>query len=131
MLDKESKSFDAVSVSTPDHTHAIAAMAAMQRKKHVYVQKPLTWSVSEARQLAKRAAETKVATQMGNQGHSSDDARTAVEYIQFGDCQRGQPIHAGGITQQNPVKPPTTSGAAGRCAVFAANFAKHFACRIQ
>ena len=55
MLDKEHKSVDAVSVSTPDHTHAVAAMAAIQRGKHVYVQKPLTHSIQEARMLTEAA----------------------------------------------------------------------------
>src|SRR5258706_201193 len=55
MLDKDSKSFDAVSVSTPDHTHAVAALAAMQLGKHVYVQKPLTHDVYEARVLTDAA----------------------------------------------------------------------------
>src|SRR5262249_7861229 len=72
MLDRE-KSIDGVIVATPDHMHALIALAAMDLGKHVYVQKPLCWSVSEARQLARRARETKVTTQMGNQGHSWDD----------------------------------------------------------
>jgi predicted dehydrogenase len=80
MLDRE-KSIDAVLVATPDHMHATIALAAMDLGKHVYVQKPLCWSVAEARQLARRAKETKLVTQMGNQGHSWDDARTAVEYV--------------------------------------------------
>ena len=79
MLDKQ-KDIDAVVVATPDHMHAPIALAAMDLGKHVYVQKPLTWSVDEARQLARKAkANPKVVTQMGNQGHSWDDARTAVE----------------------------------------------------
>jgi predicted dehydrogenase len=80
----EQKDIDGVVVATPDHTHAAVAMAAMSLGKHVYVQKPLCWSVHEARALAKKAAETKVATQMGNQGHSLDDARKAIEYVQGG-----------------------------------------------
>src|SRR5205823_7991452 len=80
MLDKQ-KDIDAVVVATPDHLHAGIALAAMDLGKHVYVQKPLTWSVAEARQLARRAKETKLATQMGNQGHSFDEARMAVEYV--------------------------------------------------
>jgi len=64
MLDKESKNFDAVSVSTPDHTHAVAAYSAMQLGKHVYVQKPLTHDVYEARMLTNAAKRFKVVTQM-------------------------------------------------------------------
>ena len=70
MLDKEGKHFDAVSVSTPDHSHAIQAMAAMRMGKHVYVQKPLTHDIYEARMLTEAAAKYKVVTQMGNQGSS-------------------------------------------------------------
>ena len=92
MLEKE-KSIDGVIIATPDHMHAPIALAAMDLGKHVYVQKPLTWSVSEARQLARRARETKVATQMGNQGHSWDDARTAVEYVWAGAIGEVREIH--------------------------------------
>jgi len=84
MLDKESKGIDAVSVSTPDHTHYVAAMAAMQRGKHVYVQKPLTYSIYEARMLAEAARKYKVVTQMGNQFGSADHVRTAKEYVDAG-----------------------------------------------
>ncbi|HYL64294.1 MAG TPA: Gfo/Idh/MocA family oxidoreductase [Candidatus Methylomirabilis sp.] len=83
MLDKQ-KDIDAVVVATSDHMHAPIALAAMALGKHVYVQKPLTYTIDEARQLSKRAKETKVATQMGNQGHSFDDARIVIEYIQAG-----------------------------------------------
>jgi predicted dehydrogenase len=92
MLDKQ-KDIDAVFVATPDHMHATIALAAMDLKKHVYVQKPLCWSVAEARQLSQRAKETKLATQMGNQGHSLDDARTAVEYVQSGAIGEVREIH--------------------------------------
>jgi predicted dehydrogenase len=92
MFDKE-KSIDGVVIATPDHMHALIALAAMDLGKHVYVQKPLTWSIAEARQLAKRAAETKVATQMGNQGHSWDDARKAVEYVRAGAIGEVREIH--------------------------------------
>ena len=69
MLARE-RDLDAVVVATPDHTHAVIAAAAMRAGKHVYVQKPLTYSVHEARTLARLANETKVVTQMGNQGAS-------------------------------------------------------------
>jgi hypothetical protein len=92
MLDKQ-KDIDAVFVATPDHMHATIALAAMDLRKHVYVQKPLCWSVAEARQLSQRAKETKLATQMGNQGHSLDDARTAVEYVQSGAIGEVREIH--------------------------------------
>lgn len=83
MLAKQ-KNIDAVLIATPDHLHAVIAKAAMEAGKHVYVQKPLTYSVHEARVLAETARRTKAVTQMGNQGHSSDDARLIVEWIQAG-----------------------------------------------
>src|SRR5262245_19318802 len=92
MLDRQ-KDIDGVVIATPDHMHATIALAAMDLGKHVYVQKPLCWSVAEARALAKRAKETKVATQMGNQGHSWDDARTAVEYVWAGAIGDVKEIH--------------------------------------
>ena len=84
MLDKEAKGIDAVSVSTPDHMHAVAAMAAIERKKHVYVQKPLTHDIYEARMLAEAAKKYKVVTQMGNQFGSADHVRTAKEWVDAG-----------------------------------------------
>jgi len=87
------KDIDAVVVATPDHMHAPIAVAAMDLGKHVYVQKPLTWSIAEARSLARRAKETKVATQMGNQGHSLNDARTAVEYVWAGAIGEVREVH--------------------------------------
>lgn len=84
MLEQQ-KDIDAVIIATPDHLHATIAAAAMKAGKHVYVQKPLTWSVAEARELSALAkANPKLATQMGNQGHSTDDARLINEYIQSG-----------------------------------------------
>ena len=84
MLDKEHKSIDAVSVSTPDNCHAVAAIAAMQLGKHVYVQKPLTHDIYEARLLTEAAIRYKVVTQMGNQGSSGDGVRTMQEWYQAG-----------------------------------------------
>ena len=80
MLD-EQKDIDACMIATPDHTHALPALLAMQAGKHVYVQKPLTHSVWEARQLTLAAKKYKVATQMGIEGHSNDDVRKVTEYI--------------------------------------------------
>ncbi|MBV2225335.1 MULTISPECIES: Gfo/Idh/MocA family protein [Sphingobacterium] len=84
MLDKEHKNIDAVSVSTPDHNHAIQALAAMQLGKHVYVQKPLAHDVWEARVLTDAAKKYKVVTQMGNQGASNDGPRQAREWYEAG-----------------------------------------------
>jgi predicted dehydrogenase len=82
---QQQKDIDAVIVATPDHMHAPIALAAMDLGKHVYVQKPLCWSVEEARMLAKKAKDNpKIATQMGNQGHSGAESRMTVEYIQQG-----------------------------------------------
>ncbi len=80
MLDKEAKNFDAVSISTPDHNHTIQTLAAMELGKHVYVQKPLTHDIYEARQLTEAAAKHKVVTQMGNQGASGDGVRKLREW---------------------------------------------------
>ncbi len=84
MLEKEHSSIDAVSVSTPDHMHAVQAMAAMQLGKHVYVQKPLTHDIYEARMLTKAAKKYKVVTQMGNQGGSGDGVRKMKEMVDAG-----------------------------------------------
>jgi predicted dehydrogenase len=84
MLDKEHKNFDAVSVSTPDHSHAIITVAAMQLGKHVYVQKPLTHDIYEARKLTEAAKKYKVVTQMGNQGASNDGPRQMKEWYDAG-----------------------------------------------
>jgi hypothetical protein len=80
LLERE-KDLEAVLIATPDHTHAVISMAAMKAGKHVYCQKPLTHDVYEARMLAKAAKELGVVTQMGIQGHSTDDLRTACEWI--------------------------------------------------
>jgi len=80
MLEKQ-KDIDAVVIATPDHTHATITMAALKAGKHVYCQKPLTHDVYEARQLAKAAQESRLATQMGNQGHSLEGIRLICEWI--------------------------------------------------
>ena len=84
MLDKEGKSIDAVSVSTPDHNHAVQAMAAMQLGKHVYVQKPMTHDIYETRILTQAADKYKVVTQMGNQGASGDGVRQLIDWYKAG-----------------------------------------------
>ena len=84
MLDKEKDNIDAVSVSTPDHNHAVAAYSAMQMGKHVYVQKPLTHDIWEARMLTEAAKKFKVVTQMGNQGGSGDGVRSMKELYDAG-----------------------------------------------
>lgn len=84
LFDKESKNFDAVSVSTPDHNHAAPTLAAMQLGKHVYVQKPLTHDIYEARVLTDAARKYKVVTQMGNQGASGDGVRQMREWYDAG-----------------------------------------------
>jgi len=84
MLDKEHKNVDAVSVSIPDHMHAVVAMAAMQLGKHVYVQKPLTHDIYEARMLTQAAHRYKVVTQMGNQGASGDGVRQLQDWYNAG-----------------------------------------------
>ena len=78
------KDIDAIVVATPDHLHATIAKTAMEMGKHAYVEKPLTWSVKEARILREVAARTKVVTQMGNMGHSSEGAALVNEWIQAG-----------------------------------------------
>jgi predicted dehydrogenase len=84
MFDKMAKSIDAVTVSTPDHTHAPAAAMAMRLGKHCYCEKPLTHSVYETRVLEQIAKEKKVVTQMGTQIHAVDNYRRVVELVQSG-----------------------------------------------
>ncbi len=93
MLDNEN-SIEAVIVATPDHFHTVAAMAAMRRGKHVYVQKPLTRLVSEARALTEAARKYKVVTQMGNQGHSGNGVRDICEWIWAGVIGEVHEVHA-------------------------------------
>ena len=95
MLDEMDKQIDAVIVGTPDHTHAVAAMAAIKRGKHVYCEKPLAHSVGEVRALMKAAQEYKVVTQLGNQGHSFDTIRTFCEWIWDGAIGNVHTIHCG------------------------------------
>ncbi len=95
MLDEMHQQIQAVVVATPDHVHAVAAMAAIQRGKHVYCEKPLAHSVYECRALVKAAQEKNVVTQLGNQGHSFDSIRTFCEWIWDGAIGKVHTIHAG------------------------------------
>lgn len=113
MLEAE-KSIEAVIVATPDHTHAVAAMMAIKMGKHVYVQKPLTRSVGEARKLTEAARQCKVATQMGNQGHSSEGLRQVCEWIWDGAIGPVREVHC--LTNRpvwkQPVQRPAEEAAA-------------------
>jgi len=116
MLEKE-KDIEAITVSTPDHTHAVIAMMAIKMGKHVFVQKPLTHTVYEARVLARAAKKAGVVTQMGNQGHAGEGGRLVCEWIwdgAIGDihevhCWTNRPIWPQGIKapKETPSVPPT------------------------
>ena len=93
LLDKE-KAIDAVTVVIPDHMHAAVALAAMERRKHVYVEKPLTRTPWEARLLTEAAAKYKVATQMGNQGYSHEATRVAAEILWSGEIGDVTEVHS-------------------------------------
>lgn len=94
MFDKLGSQIDAVTVSTPDHMHFPIAMAALSLGKHVFVEKPLTHTIWEARELAKAAREKKVATQMGNQGHAHEGLRLLKEWHQAGVIGDVREIHS-------------------------------------
>ena len=93
MLSKEDKNIDAVVVSTPDHTHAVASMMALRMGKHVYCEKPLTRTVHEARALAEAARKAKVATQMGNQGMAFEGNRLIKEWLGDGAIGSVREVH--------------------------------------
>jgi predicted dehydrogenase len=93
MLEKE-KAIDAVLCATPDHLHAYVSITAMKAGKHVYCEKPLTHDVWEARMVARVAAETGVATQLGNQGRSGEGYRETVEWIRDGAIGAVREVHA-------------------------------------
>ena len=92
LLEKE-KSVDAVLVATPDHVHAVAVMAAVKAGKHVFCEKPLGHTLYEVRQLTQAAREAKVATQMGNQGHSGEGLRLTCEWIWDGAIGTVREVH--------------------------------------
>jgi predicted dehydrogenase len=102
MLTDMGRNIDAVTVSTPDHTHAVAAIMAMKMGKHVYVQKPLTHSVYEARRMREVAREFRVCTQMGNQGSASNNLRTSIEIVQSGALGKVREAH---VWTNRPVWP--------------------------
>ena len=109
MLEKE-KGIDAVTISTPDNTHAVAAIAAMELGKHVYVQKPLTHDIFEARALTEAARKYKVITQMGNQGASGEGTQQVQEWIDSGILGEITKVHA---WTNRPIWPqgiPTPTG---------------------
>ena len=102
MFDEMGKQIDAVTVSTPDHTHAVASLTAMLLGKHVYCQKPLTHTVHEARLMRETAARKKVCTQMGNQGTAGNGLREAVEVIQAGGIG---PVREAHVWTNRPIWP--------------------------
>jgi predicted dehydrogenase len=114
MFEKSGRDIDAVTVAVPDHTHAPASLMAMKMGKHVYCEKPLTWSIEEARLMAKVCAEKKLATQMGNQGHANRGNRVVVEWVQGGIIGDVKEVHTWtnrpvwktqGITRRPPTQP--------------------------
>ena len=94
MLD-QMKEIEAVVIGTPDHTHAVIAMEAMKRGKHVYCEKPLAHSIDEVRKLVAASQQYKVVTQLGNQGHSSDSIRRLCEWVWAGAIGKVHTVHAG------------------------------------
>lgn len=94
MLGKLGDKIDAVTVSTPDHMHAFIALDAMRQGKHVYVQKPISHTVWEARQMRLQAAKSGVITRMGNQIHSHKFYRTGVRWIQAGTIGKVREVHS-------------------------------------
>lgn len=117
MFDRMEKDIDAVTVSTPDHTHAVAAMWAMMRGKHVFVQKPLCHDAYEARMLTQAAKHYKVCTQMGNQGTAEDGLRKAVEVVWSGMIGAVKEVH---VWTNRPVWPQGASAVLNLPAVQAA-----------
>ena len=94
LFDQISKDFDAVFIATPNHQHALPAMIAMQLGKHVYCEKPVCHDIGEARAMRALAAKSKVATQMGNQGHCDEGYRKLCEYIWAGTIGKITETHS-------------------------------------
>jgi len=93
MLAEKGKQIDALFLATPDHTHAVITMAALKKGMHVYCEKPLTYSVYEARQVAQAASQAKVATQLGNQGQATEESRVVRELILAGPIGPVREVH--------------------------------------
>lgn len=110
MLIEMDKEIDAVTVSTPDHVHGVAAIMAMKMGKHIYCQKPLTQTVWESRTMRELAREKKIATQMGNQGSANPGLRRGVELIQAGVI--GNPIELH-VWTDRPIWPQGMNRPAG------------------
>jgi predicted dehydrogenase len=106
MFDEKHKEIDAVLIATPDHHHAPAAIRAIELGKHVFVEKPMTWCLYEARRLTEAARKDKVATQMGNQGHSGEGYRLLCEYIWAGAI--------GTVTETHSLMERSFGGTGGR-----------------
>ncbi len=116
MLDKHGDKIDALNVSTPDHHHAPAAMRAMELGIHVYVQKPLSHTVWEARQMRLLAKKNKICTQMGNQGTAENGLRAGAEFVQKGGLGKVKDVYvwtnrpvwpqAPGVTERFKETPP-------------------------
>lgn len=117
MLEKHGKDIDAVVVSTPDHVHAVAALAAMKLGKHVYVQKPLARTYGECMALLEATRKYKVVTQMGNQGHAGNGLKLWKKMMDdgaFGDVLElhswsNRPIWPQGMTKAPGAQEPPKS----------------------
>jgi hypothetical protein len=107
MLDQMHKQIDGVMVATPDHTHAVAAVAAMKHGKHVFCEKPLTHTVHEARVMRLTALKHRVVTQMGNQGSAENGLRRAVELVWNGTIGEVREAHIWFAGGNAPMKRPT------------------------
>lgn len=115
MLDKQHRDIDAVLVATPDHTHAVITLAALRAGKHVYCEKPLTYSVEECRKVIETARKYRRVTQMGTQSHASENYRRVVELVQAGTIGAVREVHVwcptvwtggGDRPKDNPAVPP-------------------------
>src|SRR5688572_21167301 len=111
LLNKEAAQIDAVIITSPDHMHAVQALPCMQLGKHVYLEKPLTHDIYEARILTQAEKKYKVVTQMGNQGSSGDDTRNVETWIQAGIIG---PVHTVHVWTNRPVWPSGVSLPTGK-----------------